>query len=71
MKKTLSMLMIIVLMLVVGGATWAENYSVGVCQLMVHDSLDQATQGFLRSIRRLPSTPICVQLLSTLSMPNA
>ena len=24
----------------------AQNFTVGVCQLMVHDSLDQATQGF-------------------------
>ena len=25
----------------------AADYSVGICQLMVHDSLDQATQGFI------------------------
>ena len=29
---------------------FAENYSVGVCQLMVHDSLDQATQGFVDAL---------------------
>ena len=29
-----------------GASSGSADYSVGVCQLMVHDSLDQATQGF-------------------------
>lgn len=31
-------------------ANEANNYSVGICQLMVHDSLDQATQGFIDAL---------------------
>ena len=46
MKKTIAMLLTVILMLAVCCSALAENYSVGVCQLMVHDSLDQATQGF-------------------------
>ncbi len=46
MKKTITLLMTIALTLALCGGALAENYSVGVCQLMVHDSLDQATQGF-------------------------
>ena len=46
MKKTLAMLLTLVMMLAVCCTASAENYTVGVCQLMVHDSLDQATQGF-------------------------
>ena len=46
MKKTITLLMTIALTLALCGGALAANYSVGVCQLMVHDSLDQATQGF-------------------------
>ena len=46
MKKTITLLMTIALTLALCCGAFAENYSVGVCQLMVHDSLDQATQGF-------------------------
>ena len=46
MKKTIAMLLTLVLMLTVCCTAFAEKYTVGVCQLMVHDSLDQATQGF-------------------------
>jgi putative ABC transport system substrate-binding protein len=28
----------------------ASNFTVGICQLMVHDSLDQATQGFIDAL---------------------
>ena len=46
MKKILAMMLTVVLMLAVCCTAYAESYTVGVCQLMVHDSLDQATQGF-------------------------
>ena len=41
MKKTITLLMTIALTLALCCGAFAENYSVGVCQLMVHDSLDQ------------------------------
>ena len=50
MKKTITLLMTIALTLALCGGALAENYSVGVCQLMVHDSLDQATQGFSEAL---------------------
>ena len=46
MKKTITLLTALLLMLAVCCGACAESYSVGICQLMVHDSLDQATQGF-------------------------
>ena len=52
MKKTIAMLLTVVLMLAVCCGALAENYSVGVCQLMVHDSLDQATQGFADALTK-------------------
>jgi len=52
MKKTISMLLTVVLMLAVCCTACAESYSVGVCQLMVHDSLDQATQGFADALTK-------------------
>jgi len=52
MKKTIAMLLTVVLMLAVCCTACAESYSVGVCQLMVHDSLDQATQGFVDALTK-------------------
>ena len=58
MKKCIS-LTVVILMLVsmlagCGGSTEAapaaKEFSVGICQLMVHDSLDQATQGFIEAL---------------------
>ena len=51
MKKLISLLMTLV-MLAACGAACAESYSVGVCQLMVHESLDQATQGFIDALTK-------------------
>jgi len=45
MKRTICMLLTIAMLLAACCAS-AETFNVGVCQLMVHDSLDQATQGF-------------------------
>ena len=55
MKKTITLLMTIALTLALCCGAFAENYSVGVCQLMVHDSLDQATQVDPR-VQGIPST---------------
>jgi len=52
MKKMITMLLTVVLMLAVCCTACAESYSVGVCQLMVHDSLDQATQGFIDALTK-------------------
>ena len=54
MKKITSLVMAIVMMaaLCLTGCGAADDgvYNIGVCQLMVHDSLDQATQGFVDAI---------------------
>ena len=49
MKKILSMILVIAMLTAVLGLTGCgkdDSYTVGICQLMVHDSLDQATNGF-------------------------
>ena len=54
MKKILSIVLVIALMaaMCLTGCSAADDgkYTVGVCQLMVHDSLDQATQGFVDAL---------------------
>ena len=55
MKKILSILLaatlVVASMTACGGASGDENtYTVGICQLMVHDSLDAATQGFIDAL---------------------
>ena len=50
MKKMLSVLLSVMLLLAMCSGAYADNYTVGVCQLMVHDSLDQATQGFIDAL---------------------
>ena len=56
MKKLLSVilaLMLLAMCLTACGSQPAEEtdaYTVGICQLMVHDSLDQATQGFMDAL---------------------
>ncbi len=48
MKKTLSVLFAVILVLCMGGAALAEGttYQIGICQLVQHVALDAATQGF-------------------------
>jgi len=50
MKKTISIVLSVVLVLSMclafAGCGDSNAYTVGICQLMVHDSLDQATKGF-------------------------
>ena len=56
MKKiialTLSALMLVAALAGCGGtaSTEANEYTVGICQLMVHESLDKATQGFIDAL---------------------
>lgn len=54
MKKLVSLLLCGVLLAAVcfslTGCAKDDTYHVGVCQLMVHDSLDQATKGFLDAL---------------------
>ncbi len=54
MKKTLSLILAIVIAgscLFFNGCQEKSNYTVGICQLMEHDSLDQATQGFVDALQ--------------------
>ena len=57
MKKVLSLVMAIVLCAAVCfslsscGNTDSNTYTVGICQLMEHESLDKATQGFVDTLK--------------------
>ena len=53
MKKALSVLAALVLVLCMGGAALAEGttYRVGICQLVQHVALDAATQGFQDALK--------------------
>ncbi len=50
MKRTISIILTVAILLTIccglAGCGKNDSYTVGICQLMVHDSLDQATQGF-------------------------
>jgi len=55
MKKIVSILMVIAMLAAMcctfagcGGSD--DTFTVGICQLMVHESLDQATQGFIDAL---------------------
>ena len=58
MKKLISLTMVLVMLAAMlagcggnaAGSKDSKNFTVGVCQLMVHDSLDQATQGFVDAL---------------------
>ena len=53
MKKIISLTLVLVMLAAVltgCGSAEKDTYTVGVCQLMVHDSLDQATQGFIDAL---------------------
>ena len=52
MKKIIAMLLVVVMAaaLIGCGSGSSDSYKVGVCQLMVHDSLDQATNGFIDAL---------------------
>jgi len=53
MKKIISLtlaIMMLVSMLAGCSSSGSKEFTVGICQLMVHDSLDQATQGFIDAL---------------------
>ena len=54
MKKILSFALVVALMLTLclttASCNKGDSYTVGVCQLMAHPSLDQATQGFVDAL---------------------
>jgi len=52
MKKIISLALVLVMAaaLLTGCGASSKELTVGVCQLMVHDSLDQATQGFIDAL---------------------
>jgi len=54
MKKIVSVILVVALCLGVcaafAGCSDSNTYNVGICQLMVHDSLDAATQGFIDAL---------------------
>ena len=55
MKKMISVILTVAMLLsvccaVAGCGSDDGTYTVGICQLMVHDSLDQATQGFIDAL---------------------
>ena len=53
MKKIISVIMVVAMLAVMCagcGSSSKDSYTVGICQLMVHDSLDQATQGFIDAL---------------------
>ncbi len=52
MKKTIALILAALLAccMLVGCGTSGDSYTVGICQLMEHDSLDQATQGFVDAL---------------------
>ena len=51
MKKLVSILMAAVLLLCAGAAmAEGQTYTVGICQLVTHDALDAATQGFMDAL---------------------
>ena len=54
MKKiialTLAILMLVSMLAGCGSSAGSEEITVGICQLMVHESLDKATQGFIDAL---------------------
>ncbi len=56
MKKTIAIIMTIILcagscLFFAGCQESSDTYTVGICQLMEHDSLDQATNGFVDALK--------------------
>ncbi|MBO5130052.1 MAG: ABC transporter substrate-binding protein [Oscillospiraceae bacterium] len=55
MKKILSVILVIAMLAsiccAVTGCGSSNSYTVGICQLMKHDSLDAATQGFIDALK--------------------
>ena len=50
MKKLVSILIAVMLLLAASALAEEQTYTVGVCQLVTHDALDAATQGFMDAL---------------------
>ena len=50
MKKLVSILIAVMLLLTASALAEGQTYTVGVCQLVTHDALDAATQGFIDAL---------------------
>ena len=50
MKKLVSILIAVMLLLSASALAEGQTYTVGVCQLVTHDALDAATQGFMDAL---------------------
>ena len=54
MKKIVSVTLVLAILATMccclTGCGGGDSFTVGICQLMVHDSLDQATQGFIDAL---------------------
>ena len=50
MKKLVSILIAVMLLLTASALAEGQTYTVGVCQLVTHDALDAATQGFVDAL---------------------
>ena len=50
MKKLVSILIAVMLLLAASALAEGQTYTVGVCQLVTHDALDAATQGFMDAL---------------------
>ena len=50
MKKLVSILISVMLLLTASALAEGQTYTVGVCQLVTHDALDAATQGFMDAL---------------------
>ena len=56
MKKIVSAVLVIAMMAMVlagCGSGGSDSYNVGICQLMEHESLDKATQGFIDALTKV------------------
>ena len=50
MKKTVSLILALVMLICSAAAVAEAQYTVGICQLVTHDALDAATQGFMDAL---------------------
>ena len=50
LKKIVSLLLAVMLLAAMFSGCGTKGYTVGICQLMEHESLDQATQGFIDAL---------------------
>ena len=51
MKKVIALLCVLVMALSMVACSSFEGYTVGICQLVTHDALDAATQGFMDAVK--------------------